>query len=177
VLPSSGKAPYGTPDRGGFTGYVRWSLDRQADAGEQWLTADVRAFAQQVTLDAPEELRAGATATVGGSIVQPSGVQPGTRVVPLTYPMSVHWSASRCLAVGGDEAAARRAGKVAILDPLTRELTALRPGVVDVGVTSESMRELTDAASLAPVSADSTVRVLPAHGREGGGQARCERGG
>ena len=25
VLPSSGKSPYGMPDRGGFTGWVRWT--------------------------------------------------------------------------------------------------------------------------------------------------------
>ena len=35
VLPSSGKAPYGTPDRGGITGWLQWSVDRDATAGEQ----------------------------------------------------------------------------------------------------------------------------------------------
>lgn len=94
VLPSSGKAPYGTPDRGGFTGYVRWSLDRETSAADQWLTADVRAFAQSITLDAPETVEVGRSATLSGSIVQPSGVGPGTRVVPLAYPMSVGWGGS-----------------------------------------------------------------------------------
>ena len=28
VLPSSGKDPYGTPDRGGFTGWLDWSSTR-----------------------------------------------------------------------------------------------------------------------------------------------------
>jgi hypothetical protein len=156
VLPSSGKAPYGTPDRGGFTGYVRWSLDRHADAGERWLTADVRAFAQSLTLDAPQEVRAGHSAVLGGSLVQPSGVLPGTRVVPLADPMSVHWTGSSCLAIGDDEAAARRAGKVAILDPLTRELTG--------------------PESLEPITATRTIRVLPAHGHASAGRPRCETG-
>jgi exopolysaccharide biosynthesis protein len=171
VLPSSGKAPYGTPDRGGFTGYVRWSVDSDADADERWLTADVRAFAQHIAIDAPETLKAGRSAQVSGSIVQPSGVLPGTRVVPLAYPMSVHWSGSDCLAIGDDESRARRAGKVAILDPVTRELTALRPGTAEIRVTNESMRELTDAASLEPVAASRTVRV---DGRPGD-RPRCGR--
>jgi hypothetical protein len=166
VIPSSGKSPYGTPDRGGFTGYVRWSLDRDADADEQWLTADVRAFAQQVTIDAPATLEVGRTARLGGSIVQPSGVQPGSRVVPLAYPMSVHWSGSESLAIRRRERC-----DVAILDPLTRELTALRAGTVEIRVTNESMRELTDAASLAPVTASQTVRVVGRGGRSRG----CDR--
>ena len=176
VLPSSGKAPYGTPDRGGFTGYVRWSLDQDAGADEQWLTADVRAFAQEITLEAPEQLEDGRSAQVGGSIVQPSGVEPGSRVVPLAYPMSVQWSGSRCLAIGDDERAAERAGKVAILDPVTRELTALQPGTVEIHVTNESMREVTDGASLEPITASRTLRVLPSHdGRPQGGRPHCER--
>jgi 3',5'-cyclic AMP phosphodiesterase CpdA len=168
VLPSSGKAPYGTPDRGGFTGYMRWSVDRDAGAHKQWLTADVRAFAQEVRFDAPESLAAGRSAELSGSIVQPSGVLPGSRVVPLRYPMSVHWSGSRCLAIGTDRSDALRDGKAAILDPGTRELTALRPGTVEIRVTEESMRELTDPASLEPITATRTVEVTGA-----GPPARC----
>ena len=32
VLPSSGKSPYGTPDRGGFTGWVRYGVTARRDA-------------------------------------------------------------------------------------------------------------------------------------------------
>ena len=39
VLPSSGKSPYGTPDRGGFTGWVRYGVTR----GHQGRRARVRA--------------------------------------------------------------------------------------------------------------------------------------
>jgi len=162
VLPSSGKSPYGVPDRGGFTGWVQWSVDRQGDASDRWLGADVRAFAQEVVLDAPETLEVSGTATVGGHVVQPSGVAPGSRVVPLAYPMSVHWGGDDRLAIGSGEQAveaARRARKVAILDPATRQLTALRTGEVTLSVTAESMRELTDEASLAPVRAERTIQV------------------
>jgi hypothetical protein len=56
VLPSSGKDPYGTPDRGGFTGWVDWSVDASRNANQQWLESDVRAFAQSITLNTPASL-------------------------------------------------------------------------------------------------------------------------
>lgn len=164
VLPSSGKDPYGTPDRGGFTGWVDWSVDSRRDADQQWLQADVHAFAQSVTLNTPDSLEVGTTAQLSGSIVQPEGVSNGTRVVPLRYPMSVDWGGSTNLAVGTGKAAvdaARRAGKVAILDPQTETLTALRRGSVTVSVTNDSMRPYTDASSLAPITTSKTVQVVP----------------
>jgi hypothetical protein len=167
VLPSSGKGPYGTPDRGGFTGWVSWSVDPSESADEQWVEADVRAFAQSIALETPETLETGASAQLSGSIVQPNGVAPGSRVVPLRYPMSVHWSGSRNLAIGTGERAvesARRAGKVAVLDPETRTLTALRRGEVTVTVTNDAMRTYDGAASLAPVSTSETIEVVPSAG-------------
>ena len=163
VLPSSGKDPYGTPDRGGFTGWLDWHVDKDASASQQWLTADVRAFAQSITLDAPAVLEAGDSAQLDGSIVQPSGVTNGTRVVPLRYPMSVHFSGSDNLAIGTDVAAAKAAGKDAILDPLTRKLTGLHTGDVTVRVTNDSMREYTDEASLAPITTEKTIHVQVTH--------------
>jgi len=163
VLPSSGKAPYGTPDRGGITGWLNWSVDRDATAGQQWLTADVRAFSQENVIDAPDTVEVSQTATIGGHIVQPSGVTSGSRVVPLAYPMSIHWSGDDALAIGSGPAAvaaARQARKVAILDPATRQLTALRTGTVKVAVTNDSMREYTDAASLAPIRTEKAIQVV-----------------
>ena len=160
VLPSSGKAPYGTPDRGGVTGWVRWGVDADANAAEQWLRLDARPFAQQIDVQAPETLEVGAAAQLTGSLIQPSGVQPGSRVVPLRYPLSLRWSGSEELAIGSGEAAidaARDAGKVAILDPGTRELTALRNGTVAIAVEADSMRAGDD---LAPIRAQRTVRVV-----------------
>ncbi|WP_410785871.1 phosphodiester glycosidase family protein [Kribbella sp. C-35] len=159
VLPSSGKNPYGTPERGGFTGWVDWSVDARRTADQQWLEADVRAFAQSVTLNAPTALPAGTSTQLSGSIVQPEGVGNGTRVVPLRYPMSVHWTGSSNLAIGSTADEGRRAGKVAVLDPATRTLTALRPGRITVSVTNDSMRPYTGDASLAPVTASATIEV------------------
>jgi 3',5'-cyclic AMP phosphodiesterase CpdA len=163
VLPSSGKAPYGTPDRGGITGWVKWSVDSDARASDQWLTADARPFASTIELNTPASVEVGTSATLSGSILQPSGVdQNGTRRVPLAYPMSVHWGGSDSLAIGsGEDAvdAARKAGKVAILDPATRALTGLRTGNLKVSVTVDSMREYTGEASLAPIRTERVIDV------------------
>jgi hypothetical protein len=167
VLPSSGKGPYGSPDRGGFTGWVSWSVDPRESADEQWVEADVRAFAQSIALETPETLEVGASAQLSGSIVQPNGVAPGSRVVPLRYPVSVDWSGSRNLAIGTGERAvesARRAGKVAVLDPETRTLTALRRGEVTVSVTNDAMRPYDGSASLEPVTTSEAIEVVPAEG-------------
>jgi hypothetical protein len=163
VMPSSGKDPYGTPDRGGFTGWMDWHVDADATAGQQWLTDDVRAFAQSISLTAPDKLEVGDSGTVSGTIVQPEGVASGTRTVPLRFPMSVHWSGSDNLAVGGSLAAAEAAGKDAVLDPVTGSLTALHSGDVTVTVTSDSMREYTGPDSLAPITASKAIHLQVTH--------------
>src|SRR5205085_2941884 len=80
VLPSSGKDPYGTPDTGGFTGWVDWAIDPEDAASQQWLTGDVHAFAQSIDLNAPATVEVATSGVVSGSIVQPEGVDSGTRV-------------------------------------------------------------------------------------------------
>jgi hypothetical protein len=164
VLPSSGKDPYGTPDHGGFTGWDDWSVDPQDGPSGQWLTGDIHAFAQSITLNAPQQVEVSTSGTVGGSIVQPEGVGAGTRVVPLRYPMSVGWGGSPNLAIGSGKAAieaARAAGKAAILDPSDGTLTGLNPGTVEVSVTNDSMRPYTGAESLEPITATKTVQIVP----------------
>jgi hypothetical protein len=167
VLTATGKGAYGSADRGGFNGWARWSVDQDATRDQQWLTADVRAFAQSITINAPESIEVGTSTTLSGSIVQPNGVQTGSRVVPLQYPMSVRWAGDEHLAIGSgaaDVEAARKARKVAILDPETRQLTALKQGTVKVSVTNDSMREFTDEASLAPIVEEKTIQVGPSTG-------------
>jgi hypothetical protein len=168
VLPPAGQDPSATPDQGGFTGWADWAVDPARAAAQQWLTVDLHAFAQSVTLNAPASVAPGSSAPLSGSIVQPAGVSPGTRVVPLQYPMSVDWGGSGNLAIGGGPAAisdARQHGMVAILDPETRMLTGLRPGSVTVSVTSDSLRAYTGASSLAPIVTQKTIQVTPSPGR------------
>ena len=164
VLPSSGKDPYGTPDHGGFTGWDDWSIDPADGPTQQWLTGDIHAFAQSITLNAPTEVEVKTSGVVGGSIVQPEGVESGTRVVPLRYPMSVDWGGSPNLAIGSGTAAieaAKAAGKTAILDPSDGSLTGLAPGTVEVSVTNDSMRKYTGPESLEPITATKTVQIVP----------------
>ncbi|HKZ15065.1 MAG TPA: phosphodiester glycosidase family protein [Solirubrobacterales bacterium] len=165
VLTSSGKDPYGTPERGGFTGWSDWSVNPEDRPRQRWLTANVHAFAQSVTLNTPAAVKVGGTGQLSGSIVQPQGVTTGTRVVPLRYPMSVDWGGSANLAIGSGKAAieaAREAGKVAILDPKTRILTGLHEGSVQVSVTNDSMRPYTGEASLAPITTQKTIVIAAA---------------
>jgi hypothetical protein len=164
VLPSSGKDPYGTPDHGGFTGWDDWSIDPEDGPTQQWLTGNIHAFAQSITLNAPETVEVKTSGVVGGSIVQPEGVENGTRVVPLRYPMSVDWGGSPNLAIGSGEAAieaAKAAGKAAILDPSDGSLTGLARGTVEVSVTNDSMRPYTGEESLEPITATKTVQIVP----------------
>jgi hypothetical protein len=82
----------------------------------------------------------------------------------LRYPMSVDWSGSSNLAIGSGKAAideARHRGEVAILDPRTRTLTALRRGSVTVSVTNDSMRAYSGDSSLAPITTSKTIQVVP----------------
>ena len=158
VLPSSGKSPYGTPDRGGFTGWVRYGVAED-------ITADVRAFAQSVTVTGPDALAAGSSATLGGELVQPNGVATGTRRVPLRYPMSVRWTGSESLQVGGSVDDARRSGKVAVLNTTTRELTAVRAGAVTVTAEADSMRDGDDLSADHGLQDDRRRAVRGAAGR------------
>ena len=100
---------------------------------------------------------------VGGSIVQPEGVDTGTRVVPLRYPMSVDWGGSptwRSAAAGGDRSRPRsRQGRDP--RPVGRALTGLAPGTVEVSVTNDSMRPYTGPESLEPITATKTVQIVP----------------
>jgi phosphodiester glycosidase/calcineurin-like phosphoesterase family protein/collagen triple helix repeat protein len=164
VLPSSGKDPYGTPDHGGFTGWDDWSIDPEDAPSQHWLTGDIHAFAQSITLNAPAQVEVSTSGTVSGSIVQPEGVGTGARVVPLRYPMSVGWGGSPNLAIGSGEAAieaARAEGKAAILDPSDGSLTGLNAGTVEVSVTNDSMRPYTGEASLEPITETKTVQIVP----------------
>jgi hypothetical protein len=72
--------------------------------------------------------------------------------------MSVRWSGSESLQLNGSVDEARRAGKVAVLNTTTRELTAVRAGTVTVRVEADSMR---DGDDLAPVTGAKTIVVAP----------------
>ncbi|WP_329034646.1 phosphodiester glycosidase family protein [Streptomyces sp. NBC_00178] len=157
---NSGKAPAGPADEGGFTGWSLIGADR-VPAGEQrrareqpwrggpdWVSVQTRAHVDALSLDAPAELVAGERAQVTASVTQ------GARTVPAAFPLSVDWTGSPDVHIGGAGTAGRR--HVAALDPRTGTLTALRPGSVTLGVTvngtSRQIRVTVTAGAVAPAA-------------------------
>ncbi|GAA3202478.1 phosphodiester glycosidase family protein [Nonomuraea helvata] len=136
---NSGKNPATPPDDGGFTGWSLWGVDPVtpseaehvrrnwfADAPD-WIGTQVRPHVDDLVLTAPATVAVGAPATVTAAVKQ------GTRTVPAAYPVSAAWSGSPNLHIGTRQTA--KPWHVAVFDPSTGTLTALRQGQVTLAVT------------------------------------------
>lgn len=128
---NSGKNPATTPDRGGFTGWSLWGVGPRDDRPD-WLAAEVRPHVDALALTAPRTLTVGTSGTVTATLTQDD------RAVPVTYPVTADWSASPSVHLG-TAGPGRRA--VARFDPLTGELTALRPGTITLAVAVNGVRQ------------------------------------
>ncbi|MCX5401439.1 phosphodiester glycosidase family protein [Streptomyces sp. NBC_00102] len=138
---NSGKTPSGPADEGGFTGWSLVGTDRVTPAqqaaarqrpwagGPDWISVQTRAYVDDLTLDAPATLPAGGSVEVSARITQ------GTRAVPVAFPVSADWSGSPNLRIGSTGGRRASGRPVAVLDPATGTLTALRPGTVTLAVT------------------------------------------
>ncbi|WP_433164195.1 phosphodiester glycosidase family protein [Kribbella sp. CA-247076] len=135
---NSGKGPSSAPDDGGFTGWALVGVDphaRTAAAGERhwsspersWLKLEFRAHVDSLELTAPASLRRGQTGPAAATLVQES------RRVPVAFPVSADWWGSRQLHIGPARTAPFWA--VASYDPATGQVTGLRPGTAQLGVT------------------------------------------
>ncbi|GGP06620.1 phosphodiester glycosidase family protein [Nonomuraea glycinis] len=136
---NSGKNPATAPGDGGFTGWSLWGVDPVTDKeaahvrrnwfvdAPTWIGAQVRPHVDDLTLAAPATVAIGAPARVSAAVRQ------STRVVPAAYPVSARWSGSPNLHVGPRSTA--KPQHVAVLDPDSGTLTALRKGNVTVAVT------------------------------------------
>ncbi|MEW9550825.1 phosphodiester glycosidase family protein [Nonomuraea sp. NPDC050783] len=136
---NSGKNPATSADDGGFTGWSLWGVDpvTRAEAEQvrrnwfvdapAWIGTQVRPHVDELALTAPAFVAVGAPARVTAAVRQ------GTRTVPVAYPVSASWSGSPNLHVGTRGTA--KPWHVAVLDPGTGTLTALRAGQVTVAVT------------------------------------------
>ena len=146
---------------------------KDASAAQQWLTADVRAFAQSITLDAPDVARGGRQRAARAARSCSRRASPTARASCRCATRCRSTAAARTTSPSAPTSRPpRRAGKAAILDPLTRKLTGLRTGDVTVRVTNDSMREYTDEASLAPITTEKTIHVQVTHvGSEPGRRA------
>ncbi|MGH3714583.1 MAG: phosphodiester glycosidase family protein [Micromonosporaceae bacterium] len=134
-----GKAPAAAPDDGGFTGWTMVGVDPVTDReaewvrahpytpGRSWVSVELRAHVDALSLAAPGELAVGQTATVTATAGQRG------RQVPVSYPVSADWSGSDNLHIGDPAGAKDR--HIAVFDPATGKLTALRAGELTLAVT------------------------------------------
>ncbi|GAA3514389.1 hypothetical protein FHR32_006405 [Streptosporangium album] len=105
-----------------------------------WIGAQVRPHVDELTLTAPASVEVGRPGHVSATLTQAG------RTVPVAYPASADWSGSPNLHIGTRAGAKSR--HVAVLDPATGILTALRPGQVTVAVTVNGVtRQATVALS------------------------------
>jgi len=123
---NSGKNPSTLPAEGGFTGWSLWGVDTNGHCGD-WLAAEVRPHVDTLTVVAPDSLQ------VGHATVVTANIKQAGRTVPVAYPVSARWSASPNVHIGRVEDAKRY--HIAVFDPATGELTALRPSTVTIAVT------------------------------------------
>jgi predicted phosphodiesterase len=147
TLPAVGKAPMASPDQGGFFGWMLVGVDPRParvraglpSAGTRdWLQAESRPVIDAIELTAPATLATGASATVTATgVTSEFGLK-----FPLRYPASVVCT-GKGVTIGKKEK-----DTLAVLDPETGKLTAVRPGTVTVtvasgGVTASATIELT----------------------------------
>lgn len=136
---NAGKNPATAADDGGFTGWSLWGVDPVSEQeaahvrrnwfadAPAWIGTQVRPHVDELTLTAPASVEIGKSGHVSASLSQ------GARTVPVAYPASADWSGSPNLHIGTRRDA--KARHVAVLDPVTGTLTALRTGQVLVAVT------------------------------------------
>jgi Calcineurin-like phosphoesterase len=143
---NSGKSPAAAPDAGGFTGWALVGIDPKATAapaGERkwsapersWFQVELRPHVDSLELTAPATLQRGQTATASATVVQDN------RRVPVAFPVSSDWWGSQQLHIGPAGTAPFWA--VASYDPATGQLTALRPGTAQLGVTVNGVSKST----------------------------------
>ncbi|SFM00715.1 3',5'-cyclic AMP phosphodiesterase CpdA [Gracilibacillus orientalis] len=156
VVGSAGKAPYGSPESGGFYAWNLFGVDptpvpdkaagpeQAADnskvKGSEWIRAEVRPLLESVILDAPKEMKVGDIVKL-----RAIGHQQGELEFPLHYPASVMWGASEDVFVGKGSKLekAKKSGKyVAIFDTGTKELKAIATGEISIKVTSNNMESV-----------------------------------
>jgi exopolysaccharide biosynthesis protein/predicted phosphodiesterase len=145
TTPAVGKTPYSSPDQGGFFGWMHVGVDprparvkagRPSPETRDWLQAESRPLIDGIELSAPGQVAVGASAAVSATgITSEFGLR-----FPLRFPASVTWGGGSGLVVAHSASEARAAERnsrtLAVLDPASGTLTAVRSGTVTVTVAS-----------------------------------------
>jgi len=123
---NSAKSPATSPERGGFTGWSLWGV-RPGKGDRDWIAVEVRPHVDALTLQAPDRLRVGESATVTVEVTQDDVS------FPLAYPATAAWSGSSNVWIGDPDD--RKPWHAAVFDPATKTLTAYRPASIRLAVT------------------------------------------
>ncbi|WP_193103863.1 phosphodiester glycosidase family protein [Brachybacterium sp. FME24] len=152
---NSGKDPAGTPETGGFTGWTMLGVNPGAGTvGENpspqdrvdWLAAETHPWVDEISLSAAQQLSVGGVADVSATFTQDD------RTIPVAWPVTAQWGGQGVQVDGGSPSApadgaqirAVSAGDapeqadssaVVRVNPMTGEITGLRPGTATVQVT------------------------------------------
>ncbi len=136
---NSGKNPAGTPETGGFTGWTMLGINPGAGkVGSNpttadrvnWLAAETKPWVDSLTLEAPATLPEGETGTFTAAFTQDK------REVPVGWPATAQYSGAGVQIDDGSQVAERAVSSAVIrVNPMTGEITAIRPGKAVLTVT------------------------------------------
>ncbi|WP_427887146.1 phosphodiester glycosidase family protein [Kribbella sp. GL6] len=133
---NSGKSPAAAPDAGGFTGWALVGISTSAtESSRPWFQVEMRPHVDALELAAPTTMRRDQTAPASATVVQEG------RRVPVSFPVSADWWGSATMYIGPAKSAPFWA--VAAYDPATGQLSALRPGSTELGVTVNGVSKST----------------------------------
>ena len=137
---NSGKSPAGTPETGGFTGWTMLGIDpAKGKVGKNpspqdrvdWLAAETRPWVDEISLDTSRAVLLGESSQVTASFVQDG------RTVPVAWPVTAQWGGEAVHIVDGSEQSEEATDENAVIrfNPVSGQITALRPGTAKLSVT------------------------------------------
>ena len=137
---NSGKSPDGTPETGGFTGWTMLGVDpAKGKVGKNpspqdrvdWLAAETRPWVDEISLETSRAVLLGESSQVTASFVQDG------RTVPVAWPVTAQWGGEGVHIVDGSEQSEEATDENAVIrfNPVSGQITALRPGAAKLSVT------------------------------------------
>ncbi len=172
---NSGKSPAGTPETGGFTGWTMLGINPGAGkVGHNpttadrvaWLAAEVKPWVDDITLTLPKVLPEGETGEFSAVFEQDG------RTVPVAWPVTAQYYGEGVVVDDGS-AAAEAVDESAVIrvNPLTGEVTAIRPGTAELFV---EVNGRTHSQCITVEGASAPAKPAPAEGPSDSGVPPAE---